>query len=239
MNFRRFINKCKAGLNVVNMDARPSFSQVGEDIIINYLFNSLKIEKPTYLEIGTNLPIRGNNTYFFYNKGCRGVCIEPDTELYKLIRKKRPEDTVLNIGIGLTGDTSAILHIFPDGYTGWNTFSKEEALIREKESGINVAKTVEMPLRSVNDIIESYFKPWPNFVSIDVEGLDLAILQSLDFNRFKPEVFCVETISFSVTNKEEKLQDIIDFMTSKGYFAYADTHVNTIFCRTDVFNRAK
>lgn len=220
---------------MVNLNALPSFSQVGEDIIVHHLFRQLKIEYPTYLEIGTNLPVRGNNTYFFYNRGCRGVCIEPDRALYNLIRKKRRADTVLNIGIGLAGATAAVLHIFPDGYTGWNTFSPEEALIREKESGIRIKTKVEVPLRTVNDIMSNYFNPAPNFISIDVEGLDLAILQSLDFDRFKPEVFCVETISFSVTNKEEKLHDIIEFMHSKGYFSYADTHVNTIFCRTDLF----
>lgn len=236
MNLARFIGKCKAALNVINLDARPSFSQVGEDIIINYLFNQLNIPFPTYLEIGTNLPVRGNNTYLFYTKGCKGVCIEPDEELFRLIKKRRPNDTVLNIGIGLTNVNAASLYIFPKGYTGWNTFSKEEALIREKESGIKVEKVVDVPLKNVNDIISEYFTPHPNFVSVDVEGLDLAILKSLDFQRFKPEVFCVETISFSVTNKEEKLTDIIDFMHSKGYFTYADTHVNTIFCRTDIFN---
>lgn len=239
MNFKRFLGKCRSAINVVGLNAQPSFSQVGEDIIINYLFNQLEIIHPTYLEVGTNLPVRGNNTYYFYNKGSRGVCIEPDPELYKIIVKKRPGDVVLNIGIGLSNIQSASLYVFPAGYEGWNTFSEKEAKIRESESGIKVKKAVKIELRNINDVISAHFNNCPNLISIDVEGLDFKILQSLDFNRFRPEVFCIETISFSTKNKEEKLTYIIDYLNTKGYFSYADTHVNTIFCRTDLFEREK
>jgi len=238
MNLRRFIGKCSRGLDVINLKASSSYSQVGEDLIVNYLFNSLNIQKPTYLEIGTNEPVIGNNTYFFYKKGCNGVCIEPNIELYKAIKKKRPKDTLLNIGIGLSNVDSATFYLFPPLLNGWSTFSEQEARIREIESG-SKAKEVLVALKNINDIIEKYFTPWPNFISLDVEGMDLDILQSLDFQRFHPEVICVETISFSITNTEEKLQDIISFMHSKGYFTYADTHINTIFCKTGLFNREK
>jgi FkbM family methyltransferase len=238
MNIKRAIGKCRRALDIVSLRAYPSYSQVGEDLIINYLFNSLNIPYPTYLEVGTNEPVVGNNTYFFYTKGCKGVCVEPNIELYKLIKKKRPRDTVLNIGIGLSDNQSARFYLFPPSLSGWNTFSEKEARLREIESG-SKAKEISVPLKSINDIIEKHFNSCPNFISIDVEGLDMVILQSLDFNRFKPEVICAETISFSTTNAEKKLHNMIDFMHSKGYFTYADTHVNSIFCRTDIFNRGK
>jgi FkbM family methyltransferase len=238
MNLKRFIGKCRRGLDVVNLRANPSYSQIGEDLIVNYLFNSINIQKPTYLEIGTNEPVIGNNTYFFYNKGCQGVCIEPNIELYKSIKKKRPNDTVLNIGMGLSNEQSATFYLFPHHLSGWNTFSETEARIRERESSTK-AREISVALKNINDIIEKHFTPYPNFISIDVEGLDLEILQSLDFQKFHPEVICVETISFSTTNTEVKLQEIIDFVHSKGYFTYADTHVNTIFCRVGLLNHEK
>jgi hypothetical protein len=93
-------------------------------------------------------------------------------------------------------------------------------------------------LKPVNSIIEEYFKPHPNFISLDVEGLDLDILQSLDFQKYKPEVICVETVTFGyLNNTEEKISSISDFMHLKGYITYADTHVNTIFCRADLFKK--
>ena len=236
MNLKRFLKKCSQGLDVIFMKAKASYSQTGEDIIIDYLFNSLKISQPTYLEIGTNQPKVCNNTYGFYKKGCKGVCIEPDVEMVKVIKQQRPGDTILNIGIGVSDEASADFYLFPGLMNGWSTFSKEEADIRKNDSGLNY-RTMPVPLKNINTIMKDYFNPHPNFISLDVEGLDLEILQSIDFEKFKPEVICVETITFGyLNNTEKKISAINNYMLSKGYFVYADTHINTIFCRNDLFN---
>ena len=91
----------------------------------------------------------------------------------------------------------------------------------------------------INEVIKQNFSGSPDFLSIDVEGLDLLILKSLDFEKYRPGVICVETISFSIANTEQKMDELIRYVQNKGYFVYADTHVNTIFCRTDIFNRGK
>ena|ERR1022692_3265012 len=238
MNLQRFIRKCKAGFYIIRTKAKASFSQSGEDQIVSYLFNALQISKPTYLDIGTNHPLSGNNTFFFYNKGCNGVCIEPDPDLFRLIKKYRSKDIVLNVGIGSDYQQKAELYIFPDPYSGWNTFSYDEAKYREQESGIAIAKKESIPLLTIDSVMEKYFNPYPNFLSIDVEGLDLAILKSIDFNKFMPEVICAETITFSTKNEEFKIDDITNFLRSKGYFVFADTHINTIFCRTDIYKKS-
>jgi len=236
MNLKRFLKKCGKGIDVIFLKAKASYSQMGEDVIIDYLFNSLKISHPTYLEIGTNQPKICNNTYGFYNRGCKGVCIEPDIEMVKAIKQQRPGNTVLNIGIGISDQAVANFYLFPGLMNGWSTFSKEEADIRKKSSGLDYRVT-PVPLKNINTIMKNYFNPYPNFISLDVEGLDLEILQSIEYDKFKPEVICVETITFGyLNNTEKKITAINDFMDSKGYFVYADTHINTIFCRSDLFN---
>lgn len=239
MNLKRFLGKCKKAWHVIIMRAKVSYSQAGEDLIVQYFFESLKIIKPTYLEIGTNQPLLCNNTYNLYSKGCYGVCVEPDSGMIELIRAKRPRDIVLNIGIGLTNTPEATFYLFPKHVNGWSTFSKDEAIIRQKETNINFT-TVPVALKSINSIIEEYFDPHPNFISIDVEGLDLEILKSLNFEKFKPEMICVETITFGyLDNTEMKINEISDYMHSQGYFTYADTHINTIYCRMDAFANFK
>jgi hypothetical protein len=84
-------------------------------------------------------------------------------------------------------------------------------------------------LKTINDILKHAFSNCPHFVSLDVEGLDYEILNSLDFERFRPQVFCLETLSFTEEKTESKLTEIIDLMHSKGYMTYADTYINTIF----------
>lgn len=238
MNIQRAIRKAKSCSHFFKGEAKISYAQFGEDLLIDYFFQHyLKKSNPTYLDIGTNHPINGNNTYLFYLRNCFGVCIEPDPVLYKEILSKRSKGIVLNVGVGIGKEPEGTLYTFPEPYTGWNTFSKEEAINRQKETGINYTASEKISFLSINNVIEKYFNPYPDFVSIDVEGLDFAILQTLDFNRFRPAVFCVETMSFSVSNEAEKCADIIDLLSASGYLSYADTHINTIFVRKDILNK--
>ncbi|HTL10413.1 MAG TPA: FkbM family methyltransferase [Chitinophagaceae bacterium] len=237
MDIKRFYGKLKKALHIVTLKAKASYAQAGEDLIIQYLFDSLKMAKPSYLEIGTNQPLVCNNTYNLYLKGCYGVCIEPDKNMVSKIKKARPKDTVLNIGIGLDDKPAANFYLFPPEVNGWSTFSEEEAMLRKNSTG-TAFQVLQVPMQPINEVMAKYFSPHPNFISLDVEGLDLAILQSIDFDKYKPEVICVETVTFGyLDNSEEKITGISEFMHSKGYKTYADTHINTIYCRIDAFNK--
>ncbi len=214
-----------------------SYAQAGEDRILEYLFYQLKIKSPSYLDIGANFPVAFNNTYFLYAKGCKGVCVEPDPSLIPDLKKYRGRDIILNIGVGLSEVSEADFYIF--NAKGLNTFSKEEAEFRQSFGTYKVQQVLKVPLQTINNIIAEHFTTPPNFLSIDVEGLDLAILQSLDFSRYKPDVICTETISYDEGRGTRKLTDIIDFVSSKGYVVYADTHINTIFVASHYFPNLK
>jgi FkbM family methyltransferase len=194
---------------------QPSFSQAGEDQAMRYLlYNCLNITNPSYLDIGTNHPIICNNTFYFYNRGSRGVCIEPDVQFESLIKKHRKGDIFLRAGISNTHETDADFYVFPGKYSGWNTFSKSEAESREQSTGVKYESVSKVPLVNINQVMSDYFNPHPNIISLDVEGLDLEILKGLNFERFKPEVICVESITFSISNEEQKIHEIIEFVIS-------------------------
>jgi FkbM family methyltransferase len=216
---------------------QAGYSQFGEDLIIGYLFHTLGMKKPTYLDIGANNPKFISNTYYFYERGARGVLVEPNPRLCKLLRSARPRDVVLEVGIGLTGETHADFYVFGGFADGLSTFSKAEATHWEtvglKGHGtIAVEKVIKVPLMPINQIIADNFGgKAPNFLSLDVEGLDLDVLKGLDFERFAPDVVCVETLGYNKDQSTFKKNDIIEFMLAKEFVAYADTRVNTIFCR--------
>jgi FkbM family methyltransferase len=221
--------------------AQLGYAQFGEDLILSHLFHQLGIHKPTYLDIGANEPRYISNTYFFYQRGSRGVLIEPNPFLYKKLKAVRPHDTVLNTGIGFNEVAAADFYVFPNYANGLSTFSEKEARHWEEVGmkglgKIPVEKVIKMPLTPVNSILEKYFgAKAPNFISLDVEGLDLDILKSMDFNKYQPEVICVETLGYDDQQQSYKLSDIPDFILTKNYAVYADTRVNTIFCRKDLF----
>ena len=204
-----------------------TYSQAGEDVIAYYFFMTQGIKIPTYLDIGTNNPIYGNNTFLFYKRGSTGVCIEADPSLFSNIQLNRSKDICINAGVTFDEKTNADFFIFEE--PSHNTLSKEEAEYRNNISRYKIKKIINIPLININTLIKENFKAVPNFISLDVEGVDFDILKTLDFVSYRPDMLCVETVSFSLDNKEVKLDDIITFMKTKNYIVYADTHINTLF----------
>ena len=216
--------------------AKYSYSQCGEDLIVNFVFNAIKIKNPTYVDIGAHHPTYLSNTYLFYQKGCHGICIEPDPYLFKKIKAQRPRDICLNIGAGINQEKSADFYIMTTRTL--NTFSKQEAERYQTYGTDKIEKIIKMPLQNINDILNRYCNSncsssKPNFISLDIEGLDFEIIQTFDFSKYKPEVFCIETLTYTETKSEQKITKIIDFMKSQNYFVYADTYINTIFVHID------
>lgn len=204
-----------------------SYSQCGEDLIIRFVFNAMKIHKPTYLDIGAYHPKYLSNTYLFYRAGSTGVCIEPDPDLYARYKSKRSHDTCLNVGIGVNDQTQADFYVLATKTL--NTFSKTEA---EKchASGQKIDRVISIPLVKISNVVASNFlTSAPNLVSLDIEGLDYEVIKTFDFSKHRPEIFCIETITFSENNSEEKVAPIIDYMKANDYMVYADTYINTIF----------
>lgn len=206
---------------------KDSYAQSGEDMIIDFIVTNKGILKPTYLDIGAHHPFYLSNTYYFYKKGSRGVCIEPDPILFKEIKKFRPKDVCLNVGLGSKKGESEFYIIDPPTL---NTFSKEEAEHLEK-MGHNTLKTLRLPVVPVKDILKEYFKHPPTIVSLDVEGMDMEILDQFSLKSYRPELFCIETITYTKDRKGKKIEEIFEFMKKNKYKVYADTYVNTIFVK--------
>jgi hypothetical protein len=203
-----------------------SFAQAGEDVSLNFLFHYLGFKEIQYLDIGAWDPVAYNNTYFFYRKGFRGVLVEPNRAMCQKIRAVRPEDTTLEAGIGVTAVREADYYIMTE--SAWNTFSKDEAdhMTKVTGGGIRVDKVIKMPLLNINDVMAKHFGKAPAYVSIDAEGWHLAILKSIDYDRFRPLAICVETL---VSGTRVAIPEIPAYMASQGYVESAKSFVNTIF----------
>jgi FkbM family methyltransferase len=214
-----------------------SYSQAGEDVVVDSLLQGVGIIQPTYLELGTNHPKFGNNTYKFYRRGCHGVLVEADPSLIFRIRRTRPRDIVLNVGVGVGDQRSMKFYVFP--CSAHNTFDGQEALARDRSENMRIKAILDIPLQTVNAIIAKHFSRVPDFLSIDVEGFDLAVLKSLDFEKHPIPIICAETCLFSENHIKQKDHAIEIFLATKGYFVYADTYINTIFVNTAWFHSVR
>ena len=206
-----------------------TFAQVGEDIIMNFI-NARWIKRPIsdirYLDIGCNEPIIENNTYFFYNNGASGVVIEPNPIFTDKIKKFRPKDIVVNKGISFNKYIKEAVFYMCDK-PGLNTFNKERAIELEK-NGWKIRKEKILPLITLDEVIELYFEGANiDILSIDVEGVEIEILKSIDFDSTRPTQICIEANNKSFAIKETN--PIIDFFVDKNYLLMANTSINYIF----------
>lgn len=222
MFFRRVYQHLRQRLGLFY---QKSYAQCGEDLIVNYIFNALKVARPTYIDIGAHHPFFLSNSYLFYRQGCKGVCIEPDPYLFDRINRARRRDTNLNVGLAAKPGRLK-LHVFSSRTL--NTFSEEEAK-KYMAQGHQVIGEHEIDVLTFEDVVSRYFDRTPDFISLDVEGMDLEILQSIDFSKHQPTVFCIETITYSRVGEGRKLTQIDDIMTANNYMKYADTHINSIY----------
>jgi FkbM family methyltransferase len=206
------------------------YSQNGEDLILIDIIRKLKFPQSEqfYLDIGANHPKELSNSYLFYQNGFSGVLVEPDPLLAKALLKERPNDKIIHAGIG----PNSVQDFYIMSNHTLNTFSKEEAdNYCKMDIGYSVKSTLKIELLDINTVIKNNFSTYPEIISIDVEGYEMKILDTFDFKKYKPAIFCIETYSW---RENRIVTEIINLMTNSGYKVYITLGANTIFLREDL-----
>jgi FkbM family methyltransferase len=209
---------------------QTSFSQCGEDLLIDYIFRLRGVSMPSYLDIGANDPFFLNNTAIFYLRGCRGINIDANPELVKRFEKERKGDLNLNAGID---DRHGALDFYIMTDNTLSTFSKEECETLVN-SGHKLDTVKKIELFTVSEILDKYNSGrFPDLLTIDVEGLDQKILQSIDFSKEWPKIICVEAAEYSPIGAGARRTELIDFLVSRGYYEYANTNLNAVMVKNE------
>ena len=197
--------------------------------MIKYVFWLRGIHRPTYLDIGANHPFQFSNTAIFYLAGCRGVNIEPNPLLIASFQSARPEDINLNVGVGAKPGT---LDFYSMEDTTLSTFSESEYenLCRQGHKLAMVSKVDVLPISEV--ITEHCGGTFPDFLTIDIEGMEQEVLADIDFDKYGgPKVICLETAEYSSDGAGPKRKELMAFIESKAYLLYADTNLNSIYVK--------
>ncbi len=190
---------------------RLSFSQQGEDIVLYHaLHEVLGLEHPTYMDVGAAHPVRSNNTYLLYSTGSTGVLVEPNPLYVDMLHRQRPRDVVVAAGIGVT-DTANADYYEIKGNPLLNTFSAEQvAALQQGKTESVVARVSKMPLVNINRAIAEHLGQAPDLLSTDIEGLDTAIVRTLDLTRYRPGVICSEGVSIYKNGNQSDLAQVPD-----------------------------
>lgn len=170
-----------------------SYAQNFEDIILNRCFRD--IEKGFYIDVGASSPLIHSVTFNFYAKGWNGINVEPFRERYSELTTLRPRD--INLACAASNRNGSATFFRSRDRGGHSTIEQERGAALET-SGMAGVETVET--RTLADICSTY-KVSRNyeFLKIDVEGAEKKVVEGADFDRWRPLIILVESITSSVT----------------------------------------
>ncbi len=170
-----------------------------------------------YIDVGANDPDHDSVTRTFYERGWRGINVEPVQAYYDALCRARPEDTNLQVVVGQApGEVD--FHVMKD--TGLSTAS--EALVAMYEAaGIGLEKR-RLPMRTLASICEEYVTGDIHFLKIDVEGFEGAVLRGMDFSRWRPWLIVIET----PFDQQPEWKDIVP---AAGYRKVRFDGINTFY----------
>lgn len=199
-----------------------SYAQEGEDLIIDRLLE--KKNKGFYLEVGCHHPFRFSNTYFFYKKGWSGLCIDPLPGVGEEFSRWRKRDIIIEKGVSST-EGHLIYYMFND--PALNTFDEALAKKRDGFHGYRLIEKRKIQVSPLSSIIEdSGYNGKIDFLSVDVEGLDLEVLQSNNWEKYRPKIVVAESLSQEVVFFKDR---IYQYLQDLGYKFYAKTGNSLIF----------
>jgi FkbM family methyltransferase len=162
-----------------------SFAQNFEDVMLERLFPG---EKGFYVDVGAWDPRRHSVTKHFYDKGWRGINIEPIEERITLFQKERDRDVNLQVAISSLEEPIRMWICEAESYLS-TTDPDHAAKLRER--GLELSERI-VPTRGLTAILDEFAPPEVQFIKIDVEGAEADVLATLDLRRWRPRVMLIE-----------------------------------------------
>jgi FkbM family methyltransferase len=193
-------------------------AQFGEDRILQSIFGSQ--EHGYCVEVGAYDGITGSATYLFERKGWECLVVEPVPELAEKIRQNRrcvvascavsAQEGEATFYVADHAEQLSTLELTPD---------KEEWI----QSLGGTLRTITVPIRTLDSLLDEAGFPRIDFMTIDVEGHELDVLRGLELERHRPRVVIVEE------NVLRGTSDIVRHMAQHGYVNFRRTGVNEWF----------
>ena len=199
-------------------------SQGGEDV---WLWNRFgRREHGVFVEIGAFNGIDASNTWFFEQLGWTGVLVEPDPQIAAECKGNRPNSVTVQAAAGReTGQVT--LQRFKSSANWSGMLSHVGALdahadrLKRMEGSV---ESVSVPMRRMDDVLAEAEIGVIDFISIDVEGAEMSVLDGLDLQRWKPSIIVLEN-----TYEGADGQNLIGRMASSGYTKCGSIGANDFF----------
>lgn len=216
-------------LSNFNFGKRAFYGQFGEDAFLQAYFTERRLSRGYnlpmafhpraldsgfYVEVGAFHPKFYSNTYRFYQRGWQGINIDAAPGSMAEFRKIRRRD--MNLELAISDMESEIDFYYWGKLIGVNTFSPELAEIMSRRLGRNPT-VIKVVSRRLEHVLDDYLPEHQiiSFMSVDVEGHDLQVLRSNNWDKYRPELVLVEEHLLKIHQITTNLMS--KFMSTVGY----------------------
>lgn len=164
-----------------------SYSRNFEDVILQRVLADVK--DGCYVDVGASHPVSDSNTYAFYEKGWRGIAIDP-IDYGEAWAEERIEDIFVNAALGAwPGELT--FHVFRD--TPQISTGSSASLALWREDGRSPDKTLVVPVLTLDSVLAEHLDGRVlHLLAIDVEGMEKEVLEGLDLGKHRPWIVLIE-----------------------------------------------
>jgi len=226
-----FIDKLLKNIKGFNIN----FSQTGEDLIINSIFKSK--ENGTYVDIGAFHPQVISNTNLLHSKfNWSGINIDPNPFSIDKFKQFRPND--VNLQLAVANKTGQIEIYYLDDTNSMNSTSLE--FLKRREVDTDKLRKELIDCDKLENIFDKYM---PNkqidLMSLDVEGLEIEVLKSNNWEKYKPSLIIMECESFIIDDLKEN--ETCNFLLNQNYdivsYTYLEYNLKNVFFLSKEFKK--
>lgn len=187
-------------MHSLSSNLRPAFHLVYPYAALNGLDKKLKPYlnglEPIFLEVGANDGVRQSNTYYFHKrKGWNGILIEPVPRLAKRCRKNRRGAHVVEAVLVAETEHRRTINIVDADLMSQISEVPDHLnhmMLAEQVQGFKPV-SIECRTMTLSQVIDESPYQRVSFMSIDVEGFEVQVLEGLNFERHCPDVLLIET----------------------------------------------
>ncbi|NNL13826.1 MAG: FkbM family methyltransferase [Acidimicrobiia bacterium] len=197
--------------------AKLTYSSHGEDAVLAAIYEEHGglPEAGFYVDVGAYHPTAVSNTALLYEAGWRGINIEPNPAMADYLTRLRPGDITLQQAAGTPGRTANLL--FFGDWASSNTLDPDFGTMISTSQNVPIERSIPTAVVPLSDVFAEHLPPslGIDFLTVDVEGMDVEVLESNDWGRYRPGVVAVEDLTLRLEEPADSA--VFRLLTAEGY----------------------